>query len=125
MSTLNWTNQNLWSPLQKSYQYCATYLESSSQDELTEEDFREATLQLHHNLSRKAKAQALLMQHFWGPCKSEYLTLLMENHATGRTSTRETNKVGDVIIIHDDCPTLKWHLHPVVVVQKLQRKKII
>ena len=92
----------------------------TSQDELTDEDFQEASSQLHHTLSRKAKAQALLIQHFWGRWKREYLTSQRETHTTSRTSTKEIIKVGDVVIVHKDCPRLKWHL---AVVQELQRGK--
>ncbi|XP_065889715.1 uncharacterized protein [Dysidea avara] len=90
----------------------------TTQDELTDEDFQEAGSQLHHTLSKKAKAQALLIQHFWGRWKKEYLTSLRETHITSGGTNKETIKVGDVVIIHDDCPRLKWRL---AVVQELQR----
>ena len=90
----------------------------TTQDELTDKDFREAGSRLHHTLSKKAKAQALLIQHFWGRWRKEYLTSLSETHTTSGGSSKETIKVGDIVIIHDDCPRLKWRL---AVVQELQR----
>ena len=92
----------------------------TTQDELTDEDFREAGSRLHHTLSKKAKVQALLIQHFWGRWRKEYLTFLRETHTTSGGSSKETIKVGDIVIIHDDCPRLKWRL---AVVQELQQRR--
>ena len=90
----------------------------TTQDELTDMNFQEAGSQLHRTLSKKAKAQALLIQHFWSRWRREYLTSLRETHTTSGESNKETIKVGDVVIVHDDCPRLKWRL---AVVQELQR----
>ena len=87
------------------------------QDKLTDMNFQEAGSQLH-TLSKKAKSQALLIQHFWSRWKKEYLTSLRETYITSGESNKEKIKVGDVIIVHDDCPRLKRHL---AVVQELQR----
>ena len=72
---------------------------------------------LHHELSKKAKMQAMLLQHFWNRWKSEYLTSLRETHTANGTK-KETIKVGDVVIVHDDVPRLKWRL---AIVKELQR----
>ena len=90
----------------------------TTQDEVTDEDFQEVGSKLHHTLSKKAKTQALIIQHFWSRWKREYLTSLRETHTTSSGSNKETIRVGDVVIIHDDCHRLKWRL---AVVQELQR----
>jgi len=46
----------------------------TTQDELSDEDFKKTGSKLHHTLSKRAKAQALLVQHFWSRWKREYLT---------------------------------------------------
>ena len=48
----------------------------TAQDEVIDEDFQESGSKLHHTLSKKAKAQALIIQHFWNRWKKEYLTSL-------------------------------------------------
>ena len=90
----------------------------TTQDEVSDEDFQEVGSKLHHTLSKKAKTQALIIQHFWGRWKKEYLTSLRETHTTSSGSNKENIRVGDVVIIHDDSSRLKWRL---AVVQELQR----
>ena len=77
-------------------------------DEITDEDYCAGNT-LHHKLSKKAKMQAMLLQHFWNRWKSEYLTSLRETHIADGTN-KEIIKVGDVVIVHDDVPRLKWRL---------------
>ena len=69
-------------------------------------------------LSKKAKKQAVIIQHFWSRWNKEYLTSLRETHTTNTGTDKERIKVGDVVIIHDESPRLKWRL---AVVQELQR----
>ena len=90
----------------------------TTEDEIVDENFQEVGSKLHQTLSKKAKAQALIIQHFWSRWKKEYLTSLRETHNTSSGMTKENIKVGDVVIIHDDGPRLKWHL---AVVEELQR----
>ena len=90
----------------------------TTQDELSDEDFQETGSHLHHTLNKRAKAQVLLEQHFWSRWKREYLTSLRETHTTSGGSNKEVIKVGDIILIHDDCPRLKWRL---AVIQELER----
>lgn len=85
-------------------------------DEVVDEDYHNGPT-LHHNLSRRAKAQTLIFQHFWNRWKSEYLTSLRETHTASGTN-KEDIKVGDVVIVHDDIPRIKWRL---AVVKELQR----
>ena len=71
-------------------------------DELTDDDYCTGhTCMLHDNLTKKAKAQAMLLQHFWNHWKGEYLISLRETHTANGTNT-ETIQVGDVIIVHDE-----------------------
>jgi len=90
----------------------------TDEEELTDENFPETGQKLHHTLSKKAKAQALIVQHFWSRWKKEYLTSLRETHTTNTGTDKERIRVGDVVIIHDESPRLKWLL---AVVQELQR----
>ena len=90
----------------------------STEDEAIDEDYRETGSKLHNTLSKKAKAQALIIQHFWNRWKKEYLISLRETHNVKNGTTKERIKVGDVVIVHDDVPRLKWQL---AVVKELQR----
>jgi len=91
---------------------------ATTEDEVTDEDFQEAGSKLHNTLSKKAKAQALIIQQFWNRWKREYLTSLRETHSANNGTTKERIKVGDVVVVHDDVPRLKWQL---AVVKELQR----
>ena len=90
----------------------------TDEEELTDENFQETGHKLHHTLSKKAKAQALIIQHFWSRWKKEYLTSLRETHTNNTGTHKERVRVGDVVIVHDESPRLKWHL---AVVQELKR----
>ena len=48
----------------------------TDEEELTDENFQETGHKLHHTLSKKAKTQALIIQHFWSQWKKEYLMYL-------------------------------------------------
>ena len=88
-----------------------------SQDEITDDDYCTGhTLNLQ--LSKKAKAQAMVLQNFWNRWKIEYLTSLRETHIANGTN-KNTVKVGDVVIVHDDnIPRTKWRL---AIVTELQQ----
>jgi len=90
----------------------------TTEDEMIDEDYEEVKSKLHNTLSKKAKAQALIIQHFWNRWKSEYLTSLRETHVANNGTSKERIKVGDIVIVHDDVPRLKWQL---AVVTDLQR----
>ena len=87
------------------------------QDELNDEDYHD-NKNLHHSLSKKAKACSLIIDHFWTRWRREYLTSLREAHTNNNGSDMETIRVGDVVIVHDDCPRLKWRL---AIAKDLQR----
>ena len=73
-------------------------------DELDDPDFGDVS-----DLRRRARVQALIVKHFWTRWKREYLTALRETHKiTGNNEQR--GKIGDVVIIHDDTPRIKWKL---------------
>ena len=65
-------------------------------DEVDDPTYGETT-----EIQRRAKVQALLLQHFWSRWKREYLTALRKFHHTTGTNT-QTVKVGDVVLIHDN-----------------------
>ena len=73
-------------------------------DEVDDPTYGETT-----EIQRRAKVQALLLQHFWSRWRREYLTALREFHHTTGTNT-QTVKVGDVVLIHDDVPRIQWKL---------------
>ena len=90
----------------------------AAEDEVIDENYQEVGSKLHNTLSKKAKAQALIIQHFWIRWKREYLTSLRETHTVNNGTNKERIKVGDIVIVHDDVPRLKWQL---AVVKELQR----
>ena len=73
-------------------------------DELDDPDFGDV-----YDLRRRARAQALIVKHFWTRWKREYLTALRETHKVTENNEQRT-KIGDVVLIHDDTPRIKWRL---------------
>ena len=73
-------------------------------DEVDDPTYGETT-----EIQRRAKIQALLLQHFWSRWRRKYLTALREFHHNTGTNT-QTVKVGDVVLIHDDTPRIQWKL---------------
>jgi len=76
-------------------------------DETTDESFQ---MDGSDALMRKrAKTQALILKHFWVRWKQEYLTSLREFHkTTGKND--QVVKVGDIVLVHDDIPRVRWKL---------------
>ena len=93
---------------------------SVTEEDILDEEYQQTGCKLHNTLSKKAKAQAMIIQHFWNRWKREYLTSLREVHKVNNVIGKEGIKVGDVVVIHDDTPRLKWQL---AVVKDLQRGK--
>ena len=61
------------------------------------------------DLRRQARAQALIVKHFWTRWKREYLTALRETHKfIGNNEQRV--KIRDIILVHDDTTRIKWKL---------------
>ncbi|XP_065920288.1 uncharacterized protein [Dysidea avara] len=69
----------------------------TDEEELSDENFQEAGQKLHHTLSKKAKTQALIIQHFWSRWKKEYLTSLRETHTTN-TVVQELQRGNDSLV---------------------------
>ena len=60
-------------------------------------------------VTKRAQTLALILKHFWLRWKAEYLTSLREYHRT--TGKNDQNvRVGEVVLIHDDTPRIKWKL---------------
>lgn len=79
--------------------HCTTEL-----DEHDDPDFRDLS-----DLRRRARAQTLIVKHFWTQWKQEYFTALRETHkVTGNNEQRV--KIGDVVLVHDDTPRIRWKL---------------
>jgi hypothetical protein len=51
-----------------------------------------------------------VLQHFWLRWKHEYLTALRERSLSNGCDTQQHIKVGNVVLIHEDCPRIKWKL---------------
>jgi len=92
--------------------YCAT-----TEDEIIDDDLQVTGTKLHNTLSKEAKAQASIILQFWNQWKREYLTSLREIHNVSNGKTKEQIKVGDIVVVHDGIPRLKWQL---AVVKELQ-----
>ena len=63
----------------------------------------------YSTLTRRARQQRALIDHFRDRWKSEYLTALREYHRT-TGQTKQTIKEGDVVQIHDERPRATWKL---------------
>jgi len=73
------------------------------------EDMRDPSFHEANQLRRDAKIQSVLLDHFTGRWKHEYLTSLREFYRpTGRNG--QQIKTGDVVLIHDECPRINWKL---------------
>ena len=60
-------------------------------------------------LSKAAKFQSLLLTHFATRWKHEYLTSLREFHHTLGNNSQNI-KVGDVVLVHDESPRIRWKM---------------
>ncbi|XP_065915698.1 uncharacterized protein [Dysidea avara] len=61
------------------------------------------------DLKKRANAQALILKHFWKRWKLEYLTSLREFHKTTGNNIQKV-QIGDVVLVHDDTPRIRWDL---------------
>jgi len=60
-------------------------------------------------LSKAAKMQSLLLDHFTSRRKHKYLTSLREHYQKSRNNSQEI-KAGDVILVHNEGPRIDWKL---------------
>ena len=81
-------------------------------DEISDQDFGDTS-----EIRRRAKAQAIVMKHFWSRWKHEYLTALREAHRTTGDNTQQV-RVGDVVLVHDDTRRVNWRLAVIEAVHK-------
>ena len=73
-------------------------------DELTDPNYGTES-----ELRKRANTQALILKHFWKRWKLEYLTSLREFHKTTGNNVQKV-QVGDVVLVHDDIPRIRWEL---------------
>ena len=73
-------------------------------DEIDDPDFGDAT-----DLQKRARIQASIVKQFWIRWKREYLTALRETHKVTGNNEQKV-KIGDVVLVHDDTPRMKWKL---------------
>jgi len=96
-------------PLTPSHLLSGLRVTSLPYEHYTVDDITDPSYNEHDRLSKDAKTQSLLLQHFTSRWKNEYLMSLREYH---RISGNNTCKiaVGDVVLVHDDGPRVKWRL---------------
>ena len=75
-----------------------------SPDELADPDYGD-----YSQLKKRAKTQALLLDHFSSRWRHEYLTSLREFHSSSGDN-RQSVQVGDVVLVHDESPRVSWRL---------------
>ena len=85
-------------------------------EEIDDPNYRD-TYTSQKELTKRAKIQAQLLDHFWSRWKHDYLTSLREFHKAAGVNTQEI-KVGDVVIVHNEGPRSTWRL---AVVKALHR----
>ena len=73
-------------------------------EELQDPDYSNA-----ESVRRDAKIQSILLQHFVSRWKHEYPTSLREFYRPSGTSGQQIN-VGDVVLVHNDCPRINWNM---------------
>lgn len=88
-------------------------------DSIEEDDFTDPnyTPARTTDVLKESKRLALLIQHFWTRWRQEYLISLREFQRQSGTNT-ERIKVGDVVLIHDDTPRVRWKLAVVETVNR-------
>ena len=74
--------------------------------EIDDPDYRDTS---QKELTKRAKIQAQLLDHFWNRWKHDYLTCLRESHRTSGVNTQEI-RVGDVVTVHNEGQKLTWRL---------------
>ena len=96
-------------PLTPSHLLAGRRITSLPYETQTIDEINDPSNDEHSRLSKDAKTQALLLQHFTSRWKNEYLTSLREFH---RTSGSNDCKIatGDIVLVHDDGPRIQWRL---------------
>ena len=88
--------------------YIVTQPHLPVEDELNDPDYKEKSTQTE--MTRRAKVQAKLLQHFWVRWKIDYLTSLREFHVT-TGNNQQRIRIGEAVLVHDDVlPRNKWRL---------------
>jgi len=96
-------------PLTPSHLLHGRRITSLPHEQVTIDEISDPTYNEQTRLSKDAKAQNLLLQHFAVRWRTEYITLLREYHHTSGNNECKIS-VGDVVLVHDDGPRIKWKL---------------
>ena len=78
-------------------------------EQATTEDLQDPTYRDASKIRQDAKVQSILLQHFAKRWRPEYLTSLREFHHPSNRGGQQV-KVGDVVLVHDDCPRKNWKM---------------
>ena len=78
-------------------------------ENVNEEDINDSDYGNLTTITKRARRMVLLLQHFRNRWKNEYLTSLREFHRT-TGKNKQTINIGDVVLVHDDKPRIKWKL---------------
>ena len=73
------------------------------------DEITDPTFLISSALQERTKRQAQILQHFQQQWKREYLTSLRDTHK-GTNTFKQTIKVGDIVLVHDDVPRSQWQL---------------
>ena len=74
-----------------------------------EDELTDPTIGDEAQIRKRAKKQALIIEHFCSRWKHEYLTSLRESYKTSGNNQQKA-KTGDIVLIHDDKPRVDWRL---------------
>ena len=62
------------------------------------------------NMRKRVDQHTQLINRFWSRWKREYLTSLREFNNKISGNNKQTIRVGDIIIVHDEKPRMQWRL---------------
>lgn len=74
------------------------------------EEVLDPTFHTREMLSKRQTYCNLLIQKFWKRWQSEYLTALRERYNFNSKSPEKCIKIGDVVLVHEDCPRVNWRM---------------
>ena len=79
-------------------------------EETTVEDLQDPSYHDATRIRRDAQIQSVLLEHFANRWRHKYLTSLQKFYHPSNKGGSEQIKVGDVMLVHDDCPRMNWKM---------------